>query len=383
MTRLVIHIGDPKTGTSSIQRTLYEGRYTAAAGRVAWPDAPDAIPLARSLMAGAPPGAAARRFADLARWLAAQEGARVAAISAEHFAFVDPARLVAALEAAAPGLGRRAEVVAYVRPHPGRLLSAWVQQVKTGGTVRAFLPWLATATARGRFRAAPRFAAWAAAFGPRFTLRAMLRDRLVQGDVVADFLALALGDDRIALAPGGRRNESPALVHLAAIRAVQAVLRRAGLDAEMRHSLGAALQDRLAALPGAAALPRPVLPAAALPALRAGHAEDAAAIDAAFFAPDRPLSAALAAATGGDDPLDLTATFAAAFDPAARAGIRAAAAALAALPPARLARWRAAFVARRRARTDAPAPAPRPAAAAVDRPLDAIAAAAATAGAAA
>ncbi len=118
-----------------------------------------------------------------------------------------------------------------------------------------------------------------------------------------------------------------------------------------------------------------MLPAALLSHLRAAYAADAAAIDAAHFAPDRPLSAALDAAAGmaaGDDPLDLAATFADTFDAGTRADLLAAAGALGAMPQGWLDQWRTAFAGRRRAASGTAQPEPDRAERAVNRHLDTL-----------
>ena len=130
--RLVIHAGDPKTGSSSIQQVLFDGAWSAPGSSLAYPGVLNAIPLADALRGELPPPRARRQIAQSAEWLAAQT-ADVAVFSAEHFAFVEPDTLREALPRLLGETGRQVTVLAYVRPHLPRLLSTFAQRVKTRG----------------------------------------------------------------------------------------------------------------------------------------------------------------------------------------------------------------------------------------------------------
>ena len=146
----------------------------------------------------------------------------------------------------------------------------------------------------------PRLSAWRGVFGADFTLRPMLRDRLVQGDVVADFLAVVTGDAQVTVVATPRDNSALSLPELAMMREVHARLGTArkgrGEAARMAcRQLGWQLAPLLAAHrpePG----PKLAMHRTRARLVRDSFAGDAAAMDA-DFCDGTPFSDALEAAT--------------------------------------------------------------------------------------
>lgn len=281
---LVLHIGDPKTGTSSIQHVLLNRLYDSEI-TVDYPDQLNAFPLANAL--SDPKQAAFRtpRWGRLAAWLHASQ-ADVAIVSAEQFFRVKPAVLQAALDEFLPDHARSIRIVAYVRPHTKRLLSAYMQRTKAGlyqGDLQGFFD---RSKRENLLHYAPRFAQWRGTFGDRFTLRPMIRTQLKDGDVVADFIGLALQGAAFTLHGTVDANPSVPLEYLTGLREVQAVLKRNAVATGTRQSVGDRINHSLATLgPGTGTALR--LPQALYAQVHAYCAEDAAALDAAFF--DSPL----------------------------------------------------------------------------------------------
>lgn len=298
---LVFHIGDPKTGSSSIQQALFGRTWSSPAQRIAYPDGLNAIPLAKSLYADAPPDQREKRFAATADWLNRQTD-DIAVLSAEHFSFIPPATLKSAVEHFLPDHAGNIQVIAYVRPHIPRLISTFAQRVKTRGLKKTFESFCQVVTDKGQFRYTPRFVAWRETFGTGFTLRPMLRPLLWRQDVVADFLYNVLGSDDFTTDPTRDQNASPTLYHLACLLLVQSALRQANIAQDLRHALCSRLAERLArdATPADARLkmPRPLLAR-----MQDAHRDDATALDDAFFT-GAPFSTALEAAalTATDEP---------------------------------------------------------------------------------
>lgn len=301
-TRLIVHIGDPKTGSTSIQRALFDGTWSATGRSIAYPDMLNALPLAKALTKGAPSDRASQ-FGKAADWLA-QQSADIAVISSEHFAPVPPAVLKAAIQEFFPDYAASVQVIAYVRPHISRMLSSYTQRVKARGLQQDFDSFCRSAVEKQRFHYTPRFLAWQAEFGTSFILRPMVRANLYRGDVVADFLRHTLGSEDFTLAGAVEANVAPTLDHLACLRQVHAAIKAAGIGDEVRFTCGKYLADRLASTSPDG--PRLRLPRALLAELQQAYAEDAAQLDGLFFE-GSPMSETLKAAADGatDDPQSL------------------------------------------------------------------------------
>jgi hypothetical protein len=234
---LVLHIGDPKTGTSSIQHVLRNSLWEASTISLAYPDQLNSFPLANAL--SDPKQAAQRdaRFTKLATWLASTD-ADVAVVSAEQFFRVDPQKLLDTLNEFVPDYVPTLRVVAYVRPHASRFLSAFMQRGKAGlyfGDADTFFK---RTKAEKLLRFAPRFQRWRDTFGDRFTLRPMIRNHLRDGDVVSDFLNITLGGAPFKLAESVDANPSLPLEYLVGLRELQAVLKRNQIANGVRHAVG-------------------------------------------------------------------------------------------------------------------------------------------------
>lgn len=278
---LVFHIGDPKTGTSSIQQVLMDGAFSSPDVSIDYQPYLNAFPLANSL---ADPDSAhnqAPLFGAISAWLAASD-TEVSVISAEMFFRVDPVMMQQALEVFLPDHAASARFVAYVRPHAARFLSQFVQISKTG------MYWGDMATLFDRMVKKEtllyhqRFSAWRRVFGDRFTLRPMVRGELHDRDVVADFLNVALQGAPFTLHPSGSFNESPSLEVLTGVREMHRVFNRNGVPLEVRQTVGQYMVNKLnAAVKGQGTKPR--ISKDILERIHAHCEADAVAMDAAFF----------------------------------------------------------------------------------------------------
>ena len=282
---LVLHIGDPKTGSSSIQQVLRNALYETDGFTLDYPAQLNAFPLANALWDAKQAEQRAPRFAKLATWLAASQ-ADVAVVSAEQFFRVNPAVLQQALDEFLPDYATNIRIVAYVRPHVNRLLSAYMQRTKAGlfqGDLNTFFE---KTKRENLLTYAPRFQSWRDQFGLRFTLRPMIRDKLRGHDVVTDFLDLALNGHAFKLLGAVEANASLALEPLAGLREVQGVLMRNKVAAGTRHSVGDYVTRALIGHAAGRAT-KLQLPPALYATVQAYCAADAATLDAAFF--DQPL----------------------------------------------------------------------------------------------
>lgn len=299
--RLVLHLGDFKTGSTAIQSWL--NRHGAAAG-IATPPGFNQAALAHSLTT--PPEACDAAFAalaqDLAPYLAQHPtkdadgtGARHIVISAEHFEMSPPDVLATMLDRHLPDLARDARLIAYVRPHPAAFLARFAESVKIGSHMGDLASYLDRPDIPRRLAYGSRLGAWADVFGARLTVRLFDLAAFPGRDVRRDFLRFVTGRDPGALPVAEDANPTPGLIALSRARALhQAIgpLPQAARNAQF--TLGRAW-GRLIAEPGDTPLQ---LDRALALRLRDAFGAEAAAADARFL-PGAPLTRALdsAAAT--------------------------------------------------------------------------------------
>jgi hypothetical protein len=288
--RLVLHLGDFKTGTTAIQ--TWAGAHGAAHG-IATPPGFNQAHLAQAVAAGR--GEAA--FAALAEGLKARTEPHIL-LSAEHFELVDPAHLAPLLARHLPDLAADARAIVWVRPHPAAYLARLAESVKIGSHMGGIAAYLDRPDIVPRLSYGTRLAGWRAVFGDRLTVR------LYDGgmDVVRDLVTFVTGRDPGPLAVHG--NATPGLRDLARARALHLALGDLPPDATpARYTIGRAWGRALAAQPDPAPDTPLQLDRATAQALQDRLGDQAAMADAAHFqnvpqnAPQNaPMTAALARA---------------------------------------------------------------------------------------
>ena len=337
---IVFHIGDPKTGTSSIQRTLRDRSFTSPRATVDYPDQLNAFPLANTLCDDAQAHHRDQRFGAAAAWLNAST-ADVAVISAEMFFKVDPLVMNDAIAQYMPDHAASARIFAYVRPHAQRFLSQFVQVSKTGLYWGDMQTLLQRVSKKDLLTYTPRFQAWRRVFGDRFMLRPMVRDELADRDVVTDFFKQVLGDAPFTVAKSTAANESLPLEVLAGLRAVHGTLKRLEIGPDNRHAVGQYYVNILNALcEGRGTKIR--LGRSIRDQIAEMCAADARALDQAFF--DRPImQTALEASAEDTVPEMMSADAGAHFAPDTLKKVRAQSRRLAKLLTEDRATWRQSF----------------------------------------
>ena len=199
-----------------------------------------------------------------------------------------------------PEFADTARYIAYVRPHADRIASSFGERIKQGLCSGTMEKMHKQSSASSRFIYAPRFLKWREALGDAFELRIMSREQLYRKDVVADFLQFALQTEDFSLSATPGSNETLSLENLAVVRQLQVRL-RAGQEKFRNYqtTIGLALARRMndsAYRDGT----KVRLHRALAELVRDQYAEDAAALDAAFFK-GTPMSDALNAAPAKAD----------------------------------------------------------------------------------
>ncbi len=280
--RLVVHIGDHKTGSTSIQYAFAKGQVAIDGAPIAYPTDLNHSYLRKHLAAWESDKAeeAERAFRRLARRIR-QSGAPGALISAEALEGTDPGVLAEVLEQFFTRAAKDIRVIAYVRPHGPRFLSNFAEQVKIGffsGDLPAYLDHM---RAKRRLEYHPRFAALRAAFGERFILRPMIRENLISGSVLDDFVTHAFGSEAVITPGAAPANESLCLEDLMRLKVLQSRLQ--DLPQKLRHAVGWEIARLAGTLPAPATRTRLHLHRAMAEALRETYRMDARALDGDFF----------------------------------------------------------------------------------------------------
>lgn len=292
---LVFHLGDRKTGSTSIQTTLTDGLWTSDSRTLFYTAQGHNGPLAHALAAMGNADNVVRRFNGLSQRLDSASG-DVAVVSSETFEDVSPKALKRALEAYLPEYADHVRLIAYVRPHAGRVLSGYSEQIKRGQSLASLEEYFAEGVALERFTAFERFANWRAVFGDAFTLRPMIRDQLYNGCVVQDFMGYALNSTDFSLSWDPDANPSLSVQDMDLLRGFHSRMDAAGMTPAQASFLGAELGKQLAVHPDGAGQ-RLTLPAGLADQLIALCEKDAADLDAMFF-DATPMADALLALRG-------------------------------------------------------------------------------------
>lgn len=238
---LIFHIGHHKTGSTAIQHALATGSLRVEGRRILYTAALNHNGLRRHVEHFATageilPGSAAVPNLETEAKRLAEGGFDTAIFSAEEFEGADPKALKAAMERFFLPHVTDHRIVCYLRPHAGRILSNFAEDVKLGhfqGTLEAYHQTMAKS---GRLDYVKRLAPWQTVFGSRFLLRAMVRDRLHGQSVLEDFARTVFGPEARLQIEDDSTNETLCLEDLAFVRQVQSHLQHRAKP--LRHAMG-------------------------------------------------------------------------------------------------------------------------------------------------
>lgn len=233
--KLVVHVGDIKSATTSVQVALAAGRQPEIAGRLLYPaHGLNHNYLEHPFKNGRGPDHPQIQW--LRKRMIAAVRVDTCIISGERLSVMAPARLKAAIGTAFGDLAESVTIVHYIRPHADRMLSAYAERVKIGAERRALHDFLRDEIASGRFLQARRLKRWRAIFGDGYKLRAMVPGELIRGDAVVDFFDTVFGHVPEGWRPPTPTNESLSASGLSQVARLQN--RMTDAPASLRHAVG-------------------------------------------------------------------------------------------------------------------------------------------------
>lgn len=280
---LIVHLGDCKTGTTSIQSVLSSVGYTSCAKTVCYPTRFSHNPLARPLMPNNRGKKTSRTLAPAAEALLASD-ADVGVISAEHLEYVEPEALKAALEEYMPELIGNMRLIAYIRPHAERLVSTFAERSKNGMYMSDLATMFQRTERNGLLYYAKRLAKWRAVFGDQMHVRPFVRSELKDGDVVADFLDFMLSGSDFTITQKMQTNAAMTVEDLAMFRHLHRTFREEDTKEleDQRKAFGRFLSDHLATIPARGGTKLQLHKGLAKKMLKT-YGDDARQLDAEYF----------------------------------------------------------------------------------------------------
>ena len=176
---LIVHIGDHKTGSTSIQNAFATGRVHLDGVPLHYPAELNHNYLVKTVPSktGQDRPRLQLRPREVSKLADAVRRAKeeVCLISAENFEGLAPEDFARMLDGHFRKLAGELRIIAYVRPHTGRILSNFTEQVKIGrfnGSLESFVE---RTEKNVRFFYEKRLAAWHRLFGDELVVRPLLR----------------------------------------------------------------------------------------------------------------------------------------------------------------------------------------------------------------
>lgn len=284
---LILHIGDHKTGSTTLQNAFATGQVFLGDARILYP-----TNLNHNYLLGAFRAEAAGQTSffvprpgrpDLASLRAQIEttDADYILISGEQFENLEAADFKRVTDRWFADIVDRIRVVAYARPHAQRFISNFVELVKIGAIEGGLEDYLERILETGRYHFATRFGYWREAYGDDFILRPMIQQQLYNGSVVDDFVHHAFDKRPFRLGEFAIDNQSTGLSELMFLKFIQD--RFDQNQKFLRHTMAREIVRYMGMFSQGKTSDRLRLHQALAVDLRAIYWEDACALDKAFF----------------------------------------------------------------------------------------------------
>jgi hypothetical protein len=285
---LILHIGDHKTGSTTLQNAFATGQVFVEGARILYP-----ANLNHNYLLGVFRAEAADQTSffvprpgrpDLAQLRAQIEAtdAEYIVISGEQFENLEAADFKRVTDRWFADVVARVRVVAYARPHAQRFISNFAELVKIGAIEGGMDAYLERILDTGRYHFAARFGRWRTAFGEDFLLRPMIREQLYNGSVVDDFAHYAFDKRPVRFGSFAIDNQSTGLSELMFLKFIQDRFDQS--QKFIRHTMAREIVRYMGVFGQGRTSDKLRLHRALATDLRALYWEDACALDAAFFA---------------------------------------------------------------------------------------------------
>ncbi|WP_282182273.1 hypothetical protein [Aliiroseovarius marinus] len=296
---LLIHIGDHKTGSTSIQNAFakscvqIEGEVPCYPNRLNHNFLPAAL-KDRYEGKGLKNDARSRAILTKLGQSLKSASTKYNLISGEMLERTPPALLKRFVEDYLGSAFDDVRVIAYVRPHAERLLSGYAEVTKIGGNQTSLQRFCDNMAKGERLIYAKRFQAWRDAFGDHFVLRPMIRSALTNGSLLDDFITHGFGTEDFVITPFDNDNQSLNLHDLMLLKALQS--RISEQPKTTRHTFGREVARHLELHPSETTGEKLQMHLDLAQNVAKHYAEDARDVDTAFFGGAPLLSNALQAA---------------------------------------------------------------------------------------
>lgn len=275
--QIIWHLGDSKTGSTSLQNALrickdkallYPGCGLNHNGL--------ALALSRPALAAK----VETRFQKI--WLEIEAShADTVVLSGELFQSVPPETLKDAMHSYWPAPHPPMVFVSYVRPHAQKLVAMYSERVKFGRNVGTVAEYAQQVMRKERLDYAPRLDAWRRTFGNAFRTRVFAKQAMFNDDVVDDFFVATLGRQSPVTVP--RINASLNAVQVQLMQRVAALAKEMDAQGPVPSMLHRQICLWLRMSSIGAGSGELTLSAQTCAELHGRYREDAAAIDLRYF----------------------------------------------------------------------------------------------------